>query len=121
MAKNGALFGAAGESSATEIFMRAYPRLPRIPVEAKELEFNGLALTVKGKIVTYDDKMNPLEVEEDYYAIGTGAMAVMAVITAALKEGRTPDPVLAVEVACAVDVNSGLPVEVWELKKGKRT
>jgi hypothetical protein len=119
MARNGALVSAAGDSRFTEIFLKKYPRLPVVPAGTPEAEFQGLALTAKG-IVCYDDKFNPLEVDEDYYAIGTGAMAVMAVIEAALAEGHVPNPMLAVEVACKIDHNSGLPVVVWDYKKGRR-
>ena len=47
-------------------------------------------------------------VNDDYFAIGTGAIAALVAMDLGL------DPVAAVEAACRRDANSGLPVEHME-------
>jgi hypothetical protein len=79
-------------------------RKPRLNIK----EFNALALNGQG-LYWLDSKLYPVKVEAPF-AIGSGATAALAAMLAG-----TPIEV-AVELACAVDDGSALPVRVYRLK-----
>lgn len=76
----------------------------------KDAEFTGLMLTEKSYIFLFNDTCFPIEVYADHYAIGTGRNFVYGALAAGAS------PVRAVEIAASLDLYSGLPICVLELK-----
>ena len=80
------------------------------PKLGKDDELEALVLTASGLFV-YGRDCVPEEILDEFYAIGTGAMAALS----AMHMGATPRR--AVEIACLVDNNTGGPVDVMALKR----
>lgn len=102
--------GVAGDSSAIEKFLRWYigGRKKRERPEFRDSEsFAALILDSRG-MWHCDESLAFDRVNDDYFAIGTGAIAALVAMDLGL------DPVAAVEAACRRDANSGLPVEHME-------
>lgn len=102
--------GVAGDSSAIEKFFRWYigGRKKRERPEFRDSEsFAALILDSRG-MWHCDESLAFDRIYDDYFAIGTGAVAALVAMDLGL------DPVAAVEAACRRDANSGLPVEHME-------
>ncbi len=76
-----------------------------------EKDFGALVLTADGKLFKFYERGTPVEVFDDFIALGSGdeiAMGAMAV-------GATPEE--AVEAACRLNMYTGSPVVVERLKE----
>lgn len=120
------LLGTAGDLKYTEILTdwlktggKDWAEMPSFGDDDDEAECEGLALTAEG-ILFYSACVFPVSVEQDYFAIGTGADMVMTVLRYQEIKGLPYDMTEAMEVACDVDLNSGLPIQIVELKKKKK-
>lgn len=112
--KDGSLLATAGTATYTGPFEAAMlaGETPKLKEDSPDTDFAALHLTKAGLFV-YDCSWHPDRVLSGHCAIGTGAMVAMSY----LLNGASPS--VAVERACEVDNNSGLPVQT-ELLKGKR-
>lgn len=106
---SGALYGAAGESADCEAFFEYASRGCKGRRPKVSDNFAGLALTQKG-LFLYDCHLRPMRIKYPF-AIGSGAKAARA----AMLCGKSVTE--AVEIACQVDADSSLPVEVFELEE----
>lgn len=105
------LVGCAGGGNDCDFFIRwvaAGMIDDQRPVMESPDEFQALVLNYDG-LFYYDHSCVAYKIERDFHAIGTGGMAALA----ALMCGKTPKR--AVEIACKINPNSGLPVEVLSL------
>ncbi len=103
------LYGTCGDAVDADKFYDwirrgAKGRKPKLDAD----EFNALALNDKG-LFWFDNKCHPIQHKEPF-AIGSGATAARAALECGVSIER------AVEVACIVDTNSALPVQVYLLK-----
>jgi 20S proteasome alpha/beta subunit len=104
----GDVVGAAGDTSAIDKFLKWYRSRKDAP-EFKEGEsFAALALTKSG-LVHYEDSVVGELMKDDYFAVGTGAIAALVAMD------RGADLVEAVEAAIRRDGNSGGPIDVLTL------
>lgn len=106
---NGALYGAAGESADCDAFFEYASRGCKGRRPKVSENFSGLALTTKG-LFLYDCHLRPMRMKKQF-AIGSGAKAARA----AMLCGKSVRE--AVEIACEVDADSSLPVEVFQLNE----
>lgn len=107
----GMLVGMAGRNVDCNAFlswMQEGSAPDKRPTLADSEEFEAIVLSHEG-LFYYEGDCVPLKIERDFHAIGTGAQAAIA----SLMCGKTPRR--AVEIACAIDVFSGKPVEVYTL------
>lgn len=106
----GSIIGMAGDVADTTRFLRwfAAGAPEEAPDFGKESGFSALVLSPTG-LHYYAGCCKPDPIHGDFYAIGAGAMAAMAVMTL----GHTPE--LAVATACKVNPDSGGPVKVLSL------
>ena len=103
------IVGAAGDSIPIDRFVKWYRGGKKGAVEFKDGEsFSALALTTEG-LVHYEDSIVGELMKDDYFAVGTGAMAALV----AMDMGA--DIVQAVEAAIRRDGNSGGPIDVITL------
>ncbi len=73
----------------------------------------NIIILKKTHITFYDNSLVPMKIDNDFYAIGSGAGAEAA--TAAMYCGKNVEE--AIEIACKVDLSgSGLPVVIKSLK-----
>lgn len=103
---DGSLYGCAGNCTDIEKFLRwrrGQGRKPRLAGEFRSIELNPAGLWL------WDNGLTPFAPGCDFVAIGSGAKAAFA----ANKMGA--DAQRAVEVACAVDDASELPIQVETL------
>lgn len=102
-----AVVGAAGTGPAIAKFMRWLEdgKQDDPPKLGKDDELEAIVLTPAGLFV-YDESCTCEEILDDFYAVGTGAMAAIA----AMHMGATPER--AVEVAALVDNNTDGPFDV---------
>lgn len=119
------LLGSAGSAKSCEIlgdWLKSRGKeWGEFPTFSDEEAVEGLELTEAG-ILFYQSSVFPMRVEQDYYAIGSGAPMVMAVLRYQEMHGLEYNMLDAMKVACEVDTGSGLPIDVVELKiKKKRT
>lgn len=107
------LLGTAGHVELCSPFEEAM-RLGKPPKRPEgvreEVTFAAILLTPHG-LILFDDFYNPMPVRDGVAAIGTGADVALSW----LKHGATLRQ--AIERACEVDHNSGLPVVVESLTK----
>lgn len=87
--------------------------LPTFP-ENEDTGFELLIVAADGSITWWNEAGVPLEVNEPFYAIGTGAQAALT----AMHLGKTPAQ--AVRLAMKVDEKTGLGVETLGMKKRKK-
>jgi hypothetical protein len=117
------LLGTAGNVKATELLTDWLKTRGKdwaeIPTFGEDDEVEGIALTAEG-ILLYSACVFPVPVDEDYFAVGTGANMVMAVLRYQEMKKLPYNMMEAMQVACDVDTNSALPIQVAELKKKKR-
>jgi ATP-dependent protease HslVU (ClpYQ) peptidase subunit len=107
---NGGLIGIAGYLSDITTFLEWHAKRRRRRPRLRGLE--ALELTQDGRLVYYQSDCSQDEIQDDWWAIGSGAQAALAAMH------LLADPVRAIEVACAIDPWSGLPcvVEVLDAK-----
>jgi len=77
-------------------------------------EVDAMMLTNDGRILHFNQSLEPFEVNDEFSAIGSGAMAALA----AMHMGATVDR--AIEVASLVDVGSGGPVQHYRITRKRR-
>ena len=104
--RNGDIIGVAGDNDLIEKFLKWYGSKKKRPQFPTNANFEALILTKTGELVYYDDTLSRDTLKHDYYAIGSGGDAARG----AMAMGATP--IKAVEIACTVDLYSGLPVQV---------
>lgn len=103
----GDLLGVAGDYNQAKVFVAWYrDKRKRKPDVKADIEI--LVLTKKGELVLWTSELIPDVLKADFWAIGTGRDVALGI----MHDGGTPER--AVEIACLVDVNSGLPVVVYE-------
>jgi hypothetical protein len=105
----GALVGTAGGNGEGEVFLRWYKSGGEIPKLDKDADFCALVLNAEG-LWHYEYDFMPTKLNNDFWAIGTGAPHALT----AMNMGATPEE--AVRQAVQFDVNSSLPVDVFQLK-----
>lgn len=100
------IIGLAGNYYAAMAFLRWYIAGCE---ESKEPQlengnvFEAIVLSPDGTMTQWTEAFEPCELEDDFWAIGSGAAAALG----AMHAGATPKE--AVEIACKVDAGSGLP------------
>lgn len=111
---DGTLLATAGTAAYTAPFEQAMKegKVPELKPDA-DSDFCAIHLTKDG-VFAYDCSYHPDRVLSGKCAIGTGAQVAMSW----LLNGATPQQ--AVERACEVDNNSGLPVQYEPLKPNAR-
>lgn len=103
---NNALIGVAGDLAEIQTWLKWFKggqkgSSPKLG--------NCFALVLTPEGLTYWCGSSVIEVDEGYQAIGTGALAAQALLVA----GHTCEE--AVRIACEVDANSSLPIQVESL------
>ena len=112
---DGSLLGTAGAAIYTAPFeeaMKAGKRYEFKEPLTSDIDFAALHLTKQGLFV-FDNSFHADKIEDGYFAVGSGGMIAYSYLI------DDCHPSVAVEKACRVDVNSGLPVHT-ETLKGKR-
>jgi hypothetical protein len=113
-ARGGAVIGLAGDEGPGLLFLdwhgsgRSRPEL----LVLGEGDFEALVLDDRLRLWRYDRWCRGERIHEKFFAIGTGADAAMGAMHAGATARR------AVEIACKLDINSGLPVVVMKPCKG---
>lgn len=79
--------------------------------DADEDTLDAIVLTDEGRLFVYDKDCQVDELEDDYYAVGTGRQAALA----AMFLGA--DPARAVQVAREIDNDTGGQIDVLETMK----
>ena len=98
----GDLIGYCGEMSQGLQFMRLYGgNVKEMEELAFDDEFSAIVLTKAGRIVVYEARLEPIEVRDKFYAIGS----VQAAALGAMHMGA--DPIEAVKIASKVDIYTG--------------
>lgn len=87
------------------------PKFRRKKDAADDADAVLLILRSSGLFLLTDSDSEPERIEADFFAVGSGGLAARV----AMMQGA--DPVRAVELACAVDDQSGLPVQVIRLNE----
>ncbi len=108
---NGHLVAAVGKTDAIPAFLEWYEK--GRPEDSKpELgeSFEALALTPEG-LFQYYERLEPVEVVEDFWAIGRGSDIALGAMAA----GASPER--AVEIACELNIYTGPPVVVERLQE----
>lgn len=107
-AHKGELIGISGDVRQATRWLKWYtgPRRGSMP---KLLEYEALVLRKDGLFHVTSDGFE-MRVEQGFYAIGSGAMAALALMTA----GHSTTE--AVEIACRVDPGSGGDLQVHKLE-----
>lgn len=100
---DGALGGAAGDMWACVQFLRAVETGTALPAE-RGSDFDALFVDASGRVHYVGDKGDPVLVEGEYFALGSGEAAALG----AMEMGATA--VRAVEVAVKIDKGSGGPI-----------
>ena len=104
-----AIIGCAGDSTAIEKFVGWYKKPRGKRPEFKDSEsFNALVLT-PGGLFHVDESLTLDPIHDDYFAVGTGAIAALVALDCGLS------PVEAIEAAARRDLNTGGRVETMEL------
>lgn len=103
------IVGVAGDNSAIVKFLTWYRnKRNKLPAFADNESFTALILSPRG-LFHIDDSMGMDLIKDDYFAIGSGAVAALVAMDCGLS------PAEAVEAACKRDQNTGLPVDTMEL------
>jgi len=101
------LIGTAGCVGDGDKFVKWYRSKRRKPL-VLEKDFEALIVTREGLYHT-DEDCALIEVLDPWYAIGSGSAAALGALHARVTLEE------AVEIACIVDANSGLPIQVAKL------
>lgn len=108
--KGRAIIGTCGESYLGDEFIKWYGTRKKKPAcFGKNADFEALVLTEKG-LYHYDEFLSGGRLDNQWFAVGSGSFAALG----ALHAGRTLEE--AVEIACKVDNQSGLPLQVIALQ-----
>ena len=106
------IVGCAGDSSAISKFVRwleaGAPQDGR-PKFDRDATLAALLMNEKGLFI-FDTECEPDEIEQDFYAVGSGGAAAMA----AMFMGASPKK--AAEIAAKVDVNTEGPFDILKLR-----
>jgi ATP-dependent protease HslVU (ClpYQ) peptidase subunit len=111
---NGDIIGTAGDYSEGLKFINWYQTKSSDKPETSD-EWGALVLTNDGKIIQWDSGFYPIEISDEFYAIGTGAAAALA----AMFCGKTPTE--AAKIACKIDTHSGGSVRTLRRQHGSKT
>lgn len=106
------LVGCAGDSAAIAKFVRwleAGADQDDRPKFDKDHTLVALVLNPSG-LFLFDSNLEPDEVDDDFYAVGSGAQAALAAMHLGV------DPRRAVEIAAKVDVNTEGPFDVLSVR-----
>lgn len=118
--------GVAGEYSSALTYLKKFlgavkdgdgHSVPAMPVMKGAFEL--LVLSEFGLWI-YGDDGSPIEVEEKFYAIGTGAVAATACMRTQEEMVGAYDLHLAMRIACDLDQGSGMPMVELGLRGKKR-
>jgi hypothetical protein len=110
-----AIIGAAGDSDACHLFFEWWPIREKSRFKLpKEFELEALVLTHSG-LYRYGTTGKADVVSDGLCAIGSGASLAIASLDTQVKMGHSPDPRIAVEMACLRNPNSALPVQYYTL------
>jgi ATP-dependent protease HslVU (ClpYQ) peptidase subunit len=101
------LIGMAGLKEGSLLFVEWYKGDRKQRPQIK-IDFSVIVLNEKG-IFLYQEYFVCIKVRHDFYALGSGAEAALG----AMHAGASPKE--AVEIACKVNMNTGLPVRVYNL------
>ena len=113
----GWLVGVAGEGRAMALFIRWFEAgclEPAPELTKRDGTLRALVLGADG-IAVYDEGFAREPVKRGYHAVGTGASAAIGALMGAERGGNTITLEDAVEIACDLDNNSGLPVTSYRL------
>lgn len=107
------MVGASGESPWTEQILRWAKTKRTRPLNfPKEAKVEGIILSDM-QIWHIDECGEAIELDQDFFAIGSGAHAALGALLAGAS------PIEAVEIACKVDPHSDLPIQVLKYTDGK--
>lgn len=109
---NGRIYATAGDAADTEKFMAWIKRARRGKRPTVDNEFQALALTPEG-LFFFDAHLFPSRLIAPL-AIGSGGKAARG----AMRMGATLEK--AVEIACEIDLNSRLPLQLYRLEEEKK-
>ena len=110
---NGSLIGVAGNMEQALRFVEWRKTPEQKPQFNEQVGFEALELRPDGLLVWWGSEMVGIAIEDDYYAIGSGA----ALALGAMAMGATPKQ--AIQVAARWDVATGNEIQVMSLKAGK--
>lgn len=106
-----AILGAAGDTEACHLFFDWWTKRETDElVIPKGMDLEALVLTRKG-LYRYGKYTKPDEIKDGIMAIGGGSAIAMASMDTMVRLGMTPDPRIAVEMACKRNPGSSLPVD----------
>ena len=106
VSKKGAILATCGDTELGVLFYQWWGTRRKKPEFPEKADFEAVVLDKNGKLWHYDETLTPAEILEPFFSIGTGAHAALG----ALHAGASPEQ--AVEIACKIDNNSGLPVQI---------
>ncbi len=113
-----AIVGAAGDTEACHLFFEWWPNRQtaklKIPKDLEDMD--ALVLTREGLYI-YHKYGKPDLIKDGIGAVGTGSAIAMASLDTMIKLGMTPDPRIAVEMACKRNPDSCLPVDHYTLEQ----
>lgn len=107
---NGSLIGVAGNMEQALRFVEWRKTPEQKPQFAEQVGFEALELRPDGVLVWWGCEMVGVAIEDDYYAIGSGA----ALALGAMAMGATPKQ--AIQVASKWDVATGSEIQTMSLK-----
>jgi len=109
----GVLVGASGESPWTEQILRWAATKRKRPIKyadtGTKIAVEGLILAPEG-IIHIDECGEPIVLDQDFFAIGSGQHAALGAMLAGA------DAMRAVEIACKVDPHSEGPIQILKLE-----
>jgi ATP-dependent protease HslVU (ClpYQ) peptidase subunit len=109
--KDGCIIATAGASAPGIVFVRWYGTRPKKPPEAitdAKVDWTCLVLDKTG-LWEWDSSLEPEQVLEPFYAIGTGCKAALGAMY------MHATAVEAVQIACLIDPNCGGKVQTMRL------
>lgn len=107
---NGSLIGIAGNIEQALRFVEWRRTPEQKPQFAEQSGFEALELTPDGMLIYWGAEMVGVEIEDAYYAIGSGSWLALG----AMGMGATPKE--AIKVAARWDVATGTEIQVMTLK-----
>lgn len=115
-----AIIGAAGDTEACHLFFDWWEKRDSSDlIVPKGMDMEALVLTRDG-LYRYGKYVKPDKIIDGIMAIGGGAALAIAALDTMIKLGLQPDPVIAVEMACKRNPNTGLPVDVMDVSMLKK-
>ena len=107
---NGSLIGYCGNIEHCLKFVE-WRRNPDSKPEFSERTWEALELTSDGRMLWWSIDLMPIEIEDDYYAIGSGADFALGAMAMGAK------PQQAIKVAATYDPGTGPDVQTMKLSK----